>query len=132
MFPTRYIRILFLISPPVLDKQFIFFHPNLSRCIYCDWNTIRCYCQTQHFADLSVRQNRPRAYLFKEVIIHISNFVDFASRYTCLMNTKKIHFSSLIFSNNLPSTCFKQSDNSSSGGSYCMCSIWCLSCICVD
>jgi len=42
-----------------------------------------------------------------------------------------MHFSFLIYSNKVSSTCFEQS-NSSSAGSYCVCSIRYLSCIYVD
>jgi len=46
----------------------------------------------------------------------------------CLKKTNKMHFSFLIYSNNLSSTCFEQSNYSSSGGSYCTCSICDLPC----
>jgi len=61
-----------------------------------------------------------------------SHSVDRASWYTCIIKTNKMHFSFLIYFNNLSSTCFEYSNYSSSGGSYCICSIWYLSCIYVD
>jgi len=45
-----------------------------------------------------------------------------------LKMTNAIHFSSLIYFNNLPSTRFEWSNCPSSGGSYCICSIWYLPC----
>jgi len=41
-------------------------------------------------------------------------------------------FKGLIYSNNLSCTCFEYSSYSSSGGSYCICSVWYLPCICAD
>jgi len=43
-----------------------------------------------------------------------------------------MHFSFLIYFHNLSSTCFEYSNYSSSAGSYCMCSLSYLSCICVS
>jgi hypothetical protein len=40
----------------------------------------------------------------------------------CLIKTNRMHFSFLIYSNNLSSTCFQYSNYLSSGGSYCVCS----------
>ena len=38
----------------------------------------------------------------------------------------------LIYSNSISFTCFEEINYSSSGGSYCICSIWYLPCICVE
>ena len=92
----------------------------------------------------------------------ISHSVDCASPYTCVIQTNKMHFFFLIYFNYLSYTCsnrvtihhqeavtvyaaffpnlfqlsilymFKQSNNSSSGGSYCICSIWYLPCIYIE
>jgi len=43
-----------------------------------------------------------------------------------------LSLSLLFYFNNLSSTCFEYSNHSSSAGSYCICSLWYLSCICVD
>jgi hypothetical protein len=45
-----------------------------------------------------------------------------------LIKTNKMHFSFLIYSNNLSSTFFEQNNYSSSGGSYCICIIWYIPC----
>ena len=58
----------------------------------------------------------------------ISHFLDRATPYNCVI---KMHFS-LFIPMNQCSTCFEQINCSSSGGTYCMCSIWCLSCMYVD
>jgi len=41
----------------------------------------------------------------------ISHSVDCASWYTCVIKTNKMHFSFLIYFNNLSCTCFEQSDH---------------------
>ena len=53
-----------------------------------------------------------------------SHSVDRASWYTWSIQTNRVHFSYLIYSNNLSCTCV---ECSSPAGSYCICSIWYLS-----
>jgi len=48
--------------------------------------------------------------------------------YFCLIKANKMHFSFLIYFNNLSSTCFELSNYSPSGDSYCICSLWYLPC----
>jgi hypothetical protein len=50
---------------------------------------------------------------------------------TWVIRTNTMHFSFLIYFNNLFCICLEYSNYSSSGGSYCMCSVWYLTCICV-
>ena len=46
----------------------------------------------------------------------------------CAIRTNKMHFYFLIYFSDLSSTCFEYSNYSSSGDSYCICSIWHLQC----
>jgi len=71
---------------------------------------------------------------FSETLVHhvFTHSLDHALWYTCLIKTNKTHFSFLIYSNNLSCTCFEQSNCSSWGCSYCMCSIRYLPHICFD
>ena len=61
---------------------------------------------------------------FRPLILKVSYNV-------CLIRTNKMQFSILIYFNNLFSTRFEKSNYSSSGSSYCMCSMWCLHGTCV-
>ena len=61
--------------------------------------------------------------------LFFSHSVDRASWYICVIKTNKMHFSFLIYFNNLSCTCFEHLNNSSSGCSYSICSMWYLTSI---
>jgi len=84
-------------------------------CEYCDEGSLsfrfvmlRAECQEadKHSSSLNI----PPSWLFRNWFGQISQSVDSASWYICLIKTKKLHFYFLIYSNNLSSTCFEQSN----------------------